>query len=215
MLSAVLHELGWLHWISVFLVHLSEPGLRDLRFYILPTGVRGHWAGPAHGQQIFQPWGDHSGERRVEIVSCSFQTVFILSEYRGGFWRYKVCVVGFSKTFIHQAVGACRPTHTASKQTSEVTTSVRMLLFIHKSFLVIGSVTNWSLNVTPVRTEDSSRSPKTLMIGRLTILKCLCVGVAVQSSDCFILPCSWLLKFVKQLFWKFWVQPFVPLLSET
>lgn len=40
-----------------------------LRICFLLKGVRGHRTGPAHRQQIVQPGGDHSGERRAKIVS--------------------------------------------------------------------------------------------------------------------------------------------------
>ena len=37
--------------------------------FCFPLGIRGDRAGPSHSQQILQPGGDHSGERRVKIVS--------------------------------------------------------------------------------------------------------------------------------------------------
>lgn len=45
--------------------------IRELTFKGLPSllGVRGHRAGSAHSQQIIQSGGDHSGERRLKIVS--------------------------------------------------------------------------------------------------------------------------------------------------
>ena len=38
-------------------------------FSFFPSGVGGHGAGPAYSQQVVQPGGDHSGERRAQIVS--------------------------------------------------------------------------------------------------------------------------------------------------
>lgn len=52
-------------------------------FFLFFQGVRGHRAGAAHNQQILQPGGDHSGERRLKIVSSLFSYVRTAA---GGDW---------------------------------------------------------------------------------------------------------------------------------